>query len=51
MTLEADALIAWARTVMAAYKVPRVIAFVETLPRLASNKVDWRRLQDAEPAS
>jgi fatty-acyl-CoA synthase len=51
MTLEADALIAWARTVMAAYKVPRVIAFVETLPRLASNKVDWRRLQDAGRAS
>lgn len=45
--LSAEALIAWAREVMAAYKVPRQVAFVDTLPRTASNKLDWRSLQDA----
>ncbi|MBS0519630.1 MAG: AMP-binding protein [Proteobacteria bacterium] len=44
----ADDIIAWARGVMAAYKVPRLVEFVEHLPRTASNKVDWRSLQTAE---
>lgn len=43
----AEDLIAWAREVMAAYKVPRLVAFVDALPRTASNKLDWRSLQDA----
>jgi len=47
-TLDAEALIAWARTVMAAYKVPRLVEFVDSLPRSGSNKIDWRRLQQAE---
>ncbi len=47
MDLSADALIAWAREVMAAYKVPRQVEFVQSLPRTASNKLDWRSLQDA----
>lgn len=46
---EAD-VIAFARTVMAAYKVPRVVEFAEALPRTGSNKIDWRRLQEAEAA-
>jgi fatty-acyl-CoA synthase len=46
-TLTAEDLIAWAREVMAAYKVPRLVAFVDALPRTASNKLDWRSLQDA----
>jgi len=41
-------LIAWARGVMAAYKAPRLVEFVEALPRSGSNKIDWRRLQDQE---
>ncbi|WP_296576072.1 long-chain-fatty-acid--CoA ligase [Phreatobacter sp.] len=45
--LTAEELIAWAREVMAAYKVPRLVAFVDALPRTASNKLDWRSLQDA----
>jgi fatty-acyl-CoA synthase len=45
--LSAEALIAWAREVMAAYKVPRQVEFVQSLPRTASNKLDWRSLQDA----
>lgn len=46
--LDADELIAWARTQMAAYKVPRVVEFVESLPKSATGKVMWRQLQDAE---
>jgi fatty-acyl-CoA synthase len=49
--LDADTLTTWARTVMAAYKVPRAVVFVDALPRSASNKVDWRRLQDGERAT
>lgn len=48
MELTAEDLIAWAREAMAAYKVPRLVEFVAVLPRTASNKLDWRRLQDAE---
>ena len=44
---EAD-LIAWARGQMAAYKVPRAVAFVESLPKSGTGKVQWRRLQEQE---
>jgi len=47
-TLEAAALIEWARGVMAAYKVPRLVEFVDSLPRSGSNKIDWRSLHLAE---
>ncbi len=33
---------------MAAYKVPRVIEFVDTLPKSATGKVQWRLLQEIE---
>ncbi len=46
--LEADGLIDWARAQMAAYKVPRVVDFVDELPKSATGKVMWRQLQDAE---
>ncbi len=38
----------WCRGHMAAYKVPRVVEFVETLPRSATGKVQWRLLQERE---
>ncbi|MGO4394373.1 long-chain-fatty-acid--CoA ligase [Variovorax sp. M-6] len=38
-------LIAWAKTQMAAYKVPRVVDFVDELPKSASGKVLWREVQ------
>ena len=41
-------IIAWSREKMAAYKVPRVIEFVESLPKSATGKVQWRQLQEAE---
>ena len=47
-TLTADELIAWAREHMAAYKVPRLVSFVDALPKSATGKVMWRQLQEAE---
>lgn len=41
---------AWARENMAAYKVPRLVDFVEALPKSGSGKVMWRWLQEAEAA-
>jgi acyl-CoA synthetase (AMP-forming)/AMP-acid ligase II len=46
---EAD-LIAWARGRMATYKCPRSVTFVQRLPRSATGKIDWRRLQEEEDA-
>lgn len=40
-----EAIIAWAREHMAAYKVPRLICFVDALPRSGTGKVLWRTLQ------
>ncbi len=39
---------AWAREHMAAYKVPKIVEFVEALPKSGSGKVMWRLLQDRE---
>jgi fatty-acyl-CoA synthase len=43
-----EEIIAWAREKMAAYKVPRVVEFVESLPKTATGKIFWRKLQEAE---
>lgn len=45
--LSEDALIAWCREQMAAYKVPRQVTFVDQLPKSATGKIQWRQLQDA----
>ncbi len=41
----------WAREHMAAYKVPRLVEFVDALPKSAAGKVMWRLLQDREAAA
>jgi fatty-acyl-CoA synthase len=46
----ADEIIAWARDHMAAYKVPKIVEFVDVLPKSGSGKVMWRLLQDQEAA-
>ncbi len=46
-----EAVVAWARERLAGYKVPRLIAFVESLPRTPSGKVNWRQVQERERAS
>ena len=40
----------WAREHMAAYKVPRQVEFVDSLPKSGSGKVMWRLLQEREQA-
>ena len=41
-------LIDWARQHMAVYKVPRVVQFVDELPKSGAGKVMWRLLQERE---
>ena len=41
-------IIEWARSRMAAYKVPRLVEFKDALPRTPSGKLMWRALQEAE---
>lgn len=43
-------IIEWTRQNMATYKHPRVIEFVDVLPKSATGKVQWRLLQEAELA-
>jgi fatty-acyl-CoA synthase len=38
----------WARDHMAAYKVPKIVQFADSLPKSGSGKVMWRLLQDKE---
>ncbi len=47
----AEDIIAWARENMAAYKAPRIVQFVDVLPKSGSGKVMWRLLQDEEAAT
>ncbi|MBI3368979.1 MAG: long-chain fatty acid--CoA ligase [Burkholderiales bacterium] len=44
-------IMAWAREHMAAYKVPRIVEFVDALPKSGSGKVMWRLLQEKESAA
>ncbi|MDE2094041.1 MAG: long-chain fatty acid--CoA ligase, partial [Burkholderiales bacterium] len=44
----ADDITSWAREHMAAYKVPKLVQFVDALPKSGSGKVMWRLLQDQE---
>jgi fatty-acyl-CoA synthase len=46
--IEAQAIIDWCRENMAAYKVPRLIEFVDALPKSGSGKIMWRELQERE---
>jgi fatty-acyl-CoA synthase len=46
--IEGEDLVAWARTQMAAYKVPRKVEFIDALPRTPSGKLMWRALQERE---
>ena len=43
-------IINWCRDNMAAYKYPRVVEFVDVLPKSGAGKVMWRALQEAEAA-
>jgi fatty-acyl-CoA synthase len=47
-TVDESAIIEWARAHMAAYKVPRQVEFMASLPKSGTGKVQWRLLQDRE---
>ncbi|MBC7414282.1 MAG: long-chain fatty acid--CoA ligase [Herminiimonas sp.] len=47
----ADQIMLWAHETMAAYKVPKLVEFVDALPKSATGKVMWRFLQEKELAS
>jgi fatty-acyl-CoA synthase len=44
----ATQIVEWSRERMAAFKVPRIVQFVDALPRTATGKVFWRKLQEEE---
>jgi len=46
--VEAPAIIDWCRENMAAFKVPRIVEFIDALPKSGSGKIQWRELQDRE---
>lgn len=46
--VDEQAIIAWAHEQMAAYKVPRHVEFVDSLPKSATGKLQWRVLQERE---
>jgi len=48
--VSAQEIIEWARARMAAFKVPRVVQFVDQLPKTATGKILWRELQERERA-
>jgi fatty-acyl-CoA synthase len=47
-TITEEEIIAWSRKVMANYKIPRTVAFVEELPLSGTGKILWRLLQEQE---
>ena len=46
--VSAQDIIDWAHGHMAAYKSPRLVSFVERLPKSGTGKVQWRALQEQE---
>lgn len=47
-SLQADDIIRWCHTEMAAYKCPTRVIIQDALPRSATGKVQWRELQEKE---
>jgi fatty-acyl-CoA synthase len=46
--IEAPAIVDWCRENMAAFKIPRIVEFIDELPKSGSGKIEWRVLQDRE---
>ena len=49
--VRAEDIIEWCKGHMAAYKCPRMVEFVDALPKSATGKVMWRALQEQESAA
>jgi fatty-acyl-CoA synthase len=48
--LRPEDIVEWSRAHMAAFKVPRVVEVVDELPKTATGKILWRKLQEEENA-
>ncbi|MBC3920930.1 long-chain fatty acid--CoA ligase [Undibacterium sp. CY18W] len=48
--ITAEEIMTWAHDKMAAYKVPKFVDFVDSLPKSGTGKVMWRTLQEKESA-
>src|SRR5262249_11861965 len=48
--VDARAVMEWCRENMAAYKCPRIVEFVEALPKSGAGKILWRELEERERA-
>lgn len=44
-------IVAWCRDCMAVYKAPRVVEFLDSLPKSGTGKILWRELQEAHRAA
>jgi len=49
--IDGQAIIDWCRENMAAYKYPRIVEFVDALPKSGAGKIMWRELQEREAAA
>jgi fatty-acyl-CoA synthase len=49
--IDAQTIIDWCRENMAAYKCPRIVEFVDALPKSGAGKIMWRELQEREAAA
>jgi fatty-acyl-CoA synthase len=49
--IDAQQVIEWCRENMAAYKCPRIVEFVDALPKSGAGKIMWRELQEREAAA
>ena len=47
-SVSGEEILSWSKTQMAAYKAPRLIEFMDALPRTPSGKLLWRALQERE---
>ncbi len=46
--VSAQEIVDWAHANMAAYKIPRIVQFVDMLPKSSTGKLQWRELQERE---
>ncbi len=46
----AEEIVKWSKEQMSAYKYPRLIEFIESLPKTGTGKIPWRQLQEQERA-
>ena len=49
-SVDAQDIIDWSHAQMASYKSPRIVEFVDSLPKSGAGKVQWRELQQRELA-